>query len=160
MASIDARAAATTIPIVFTTSADPVQLGLVASLSRPGGHVTGAATLNLEVGPKRLELIHQALPAATRIAMLRNPASLVAADVSRELSAAAAKYGLRRIVNAGTEEQLEAAFAMLAREKTEALVIGSDVFFSDRSVTLGKLAYRYQVPAIYQYPDFTMRAAS
>jgi putative tryptophan/tyrosine transport system substrate-binding protein len=154
-AALTAKAATTTIPIVFTTASDPMLLGLVASLSRPGGNVTGATQLNVEVGPKRLELVRELLPAATIIALLVNPTSPVAETLARDLQAAARSIGLQlHILNASTERDIDDAFANLAKLRAGALVVGSDVFFNTRSEQLGALTVRHRVPTIYQYREF------
>ena len=151
-----AKTAAATIPIVFTTSGDPVQLGLVASLSRPDGNITGAAQLNVEVAPKRLELIHEVLPSAINVALLINPTSPLAEPVLRELQTAAVTLGLHlHLLHASSEQEFAAAFASLAQLRADALVIGTDTFFTSRSEGLAALAIRHRVPAIYQYPEFT-----
>jgi len=155
-AAVAAKSATTTIPVVFTTSGDPVRIGLVSSLSKPSGNLTGAATLNVEVAAKRLELIHEAIPTATNIALLVNPPDPLAAPVSRQTSAAAAALGLKlQVLRASTEQDLAAVFESLNQLKVEALVIGSDAFFSSRGRELGELALRHRVPAVYQYPQFT-----
>ena len=154
-AALTAKAATTTIPIVFTTASDPMRLGLVASLSRPGGNVTGATQLNVEVGPKRLELVRELLPAATIIALLVNPTNPVAETLARDLQAAARTIGLQlHILNASTERDIDDAFANLAKLRAGALVVGSDVFFNTRSEQLGALTVRHRVPTIYQYREF------
>ena len=154
-AALTAKAATTTIPIVFTTASDPMRLGLVASLSRPGGNVTGATQLNVEVGPKRLELVRELLPAATIIALLVNPTNPVAETLARDLQAAARTIGLQlHILNASTEGDIDDAFANLAKLRAGALVVGSDVFFNTRSEQLGALTVRHGVPTIYQYREF------
>ena len=154
-AALTAKAATTTIPIVFTTASDPMRLGLVASLSRPGGNVTGATQLNVEVGPKRLELVRELLPAATIIALLVNPTNPVAETLARDLQAAAHTIGLQlHILNASTERDIDDAFASLAKLRAGALVVGSDVFFNTRSEQLGALTVRHGVPTIYQYREF------
>ena len=154
-AALTAKAATTTIPIVFTTASDPMRLGLVASLSRPGGNVTGATQLNVEVGPKRLELVRELLPAATIIALLVNPTNPVAETLARDLQAAARTIGLQlHILNASTERDIDDAFANLAKLRASALVVGSDVFFNTRSEQLGALTVRHGVPTIYQYREF------
>jgi putative ABC transport system substrate-binding protein len=154
-AAVAAKAATATIPIVFTTSGDPVRLGFVGSLARPGGNVTGASQLNVEVAPKRLELMHEAIPTATNIGLLVNPTNTLAEPVSRDLSAAAATLGLKlHILRASGEQDFATVFKTLA-ELRAALVIGTDVFFNSRSDELAALALRYGVPAIYQYREFT-----
>jgi putative ABC transport system substrate-binding protein len=154
-AALAARAATTTIPTVFTTSGDPVQLGLVASLSRPEANITGTSQLNVEVAPKRLELMHEMLPAAASIGLLVNPTNRLADPVLRDLHAAAGVLRVKlHVVTASSEQDFPRVFAELARLRTEALVIGTDVFFNTRSEELAALA-RHRLPAIYQYPEFT-----
>jgi putative ABC transport system substrate-binding protein len=155
-AAIAAKAATKTIPIVFTTSGDPVQLGLVASLSRPEGNLTGTSQLNVEVAPKRLELMHEMIPAATSIAVLINPTNRLAQPLLRGLHAAADALRLKlNVLTASSEQDFTRVFADMGELRAEALVIGTDVFFNTRSAELAALAVRYRVPAIYQYPEFT-----
>jgi putative ABC transport system substrate-binding protein len=155
-AAVAAKATNTSIPIVFTTSGDPIKLGLVTSLSQPGGNLTGATQLNVEVAPKRLQLIHEAIPTAANIALLVNSPDPMTAPTAQELKAAAAALGLNlQIVNAGVEQDLPKVFETLLQLRAEALVIGSDPFFSNVSKELAALSVRYKVPAIYQYPEFT-----
>ena len=126
-ASLAAKAVTTTIPVVFHGSVDPVEAGLVASLNRPGGNVTGVVTLNMDTGQKRLELIHELLPAATTVGLLLNPTNAVAEIQSKELQAAARTLGLQlRIANASTERDFDAAFATLSQRQISGLVIGTD----------------------------------
>jgi putative ABC transport system substrate-binding protein len=155
--SLAAKAATTSIPIVFATSADPVKAGLVGSLSRPGGNLTGATTLNVELGPKRLELLHAAVPKATSFALLVNPNNpLFAETLSKDVRAASQTLGLQiQILQARTDPDLEAAFTALVQARTGGLVIGPDTFFTIRSERLAALATRYAVPTIYQYREFT-----
>jgi putative ABC transport system substrate-binding protein len=155
-ANLVAKNATSTIPIVFTTSSDPIQLGLVASLNRPGGNVTGVTQLNVEVGPKRLELAHELMPAAKDVALLINPTNPQAVEVAKNMQEGAASLGLQlHILRAGTDEELDAAFAAFAALKTAVLTIGTDVYFNGRTEQLASLAVRYAVPAIYQYDEFT-----
>ena len=155
-AAVAARAATTTIPVVFTTAGDPVTLGLVASLSRPAGNVTGVTQLNVEVGSKRLELLHELLPTATAMALLVNRAGPAAAAVTRDTQAAARTLGIQlHIVNASTEPEIDDAFAKVVQLRAGALVIGSDPFFNARSEQLAGLALRHRVPTIYQVGGFT-----
>jgi putative ABC transport system substrate-binding protein len=155
-AAVAAKAANTTIPTVFTTSGDPVRLGLVSSLSKPGGNLTGTTQMNVEVAPKRLELMHEAIPTATDIALLVNPPDPLAAPILQEMSAPAAALGLKlHVVRASSEQELAAVFEALTQQRTEALVIVSDPFFANRGEELGGLSLRHRVPAIFQYPDFT-----
>src|SRR5262249_5233600 len=155
-AMLPARAATTTIPIVFVTSLDPVQLGLVASLSRPGGNVTGVTSLNVEVGPKRLELLHELVPAVNVIGLLVNPNNANAQILSRDLQVAARKLGLQlHVLHAGNERDFDRVFVALVQLGAGALVIGTDAFLTSHSERLAALAFRHAMPAIYQYPDFT-----
>jgi ABC-type uncharacterized transport system substrate-binding protein len=154
--ALAAKAATSSIPIVFTTSGDPVQLGLVTSLSRPDGNITGAAQLNVEVAPKRLELMHEVFPTAANIGLLVNPTSPLAEPVSRGLQAAAATLRLKlHVLNASSEQDFATVFATLSQLQAEALVIGTDSFFTSRSEELAALTVRHRMPAIYQYPEFT-----
>jgi putative tryptophan/tyrosine transport system substrate-binding protein len=154
--ALAARAANTNIPIVFTTANDPVQLGLVASLSRPGGNMTGATQLNMEVAPKRLEIFHELIPAATEFAHLVNPADPIVAEIGiRDSDAAARALGLKlHIFNAASEADFEKVFAAVAQRRLGGLVVGVDVLFTGWSRQLGALAGRYGVPAIYQGREF------
>jgi putative tryptophan/tyrosine transport system substrate-binding protein len=159
-AALVAKAASTKvsppIPIVFGTALDPAQFGLVASLSRPGGNITGVTTLNVEVGPKRLELLHEFVPAANVIGLLVNPNNPNAQTVSRDLQTAARKLGLQlRVLHAGNERDFDGVFVALVQLRAGALVIGTDAFFTSHSERLAALALRHAVPAIYQYPEFT-----
>ena len=139
-AALAVKAATTTIPIVFTTASDPMQLGLVAGLARPGGNVTGVTMLGVEVGPKRLELAHELVPTATTIALLVNPTNPIAETLSKDLQAAARTLGLQlHVLHASTERDIDDAFATLVQLRAGVLVIGSDVFFNSRSEQLGAL---------------------
>ena len=151
-----AKAATTTIPIVFTTGYDPVAAGLVASLARPGGNLTGVTTLTAEVGPKRVELLHELVPTATSIALLVNPVAVPMAEtISRDLQAAARTLGLQfHVLHASAVGDFDTVFATLAQLRAGGLVIGSDPFFNSRSEQLAALAIRHAVPAIYQYREF------
>jgi len=149
------KAATATIPIVFTAGFDPIELGLIASLNRPGGNLTGVSILNAELGPKRLELLRELLPAATTVALLINPNNPSAETVSRELQAVARTIGLEiHVLHASTEAELDAAFASLAQLRASALAIGNDPFFNSRSARLAELGSRHAMPAIYQYREF------
>jgi putative ABC transport system substrate-binding protein len=156
-ANLAAKKATATIPVVFTTAGDPVQMGLVSSFSRPGGNVTGVSQLNVMLGPKRLELAHELMPAATLIALLVNPSDPARAEtLSREAQAAADHLGLQlHILRAGTEPEIESAFVGFAQLKAGVLVIGGDAFFNSSSKLLAELSLRYAVPAIYEYSEFT-----
>jgi putative ABC transport system substrate-binding protein len=156
-AALAAKATTTTIPIIFAIGADPVAAGLVPALNRPGGNVTGVATLNMEVGPKRLELLHQVIPAASIFALLTNPTNPVISEpLSRDAQAAARTLGIRlHVLHASSDGEIEAAFAALHGLEAGGLVIGSDQFFNSRSGQLAALALRHSLPAIYQYREFT-----
>jgi len=156
-AALAAKAATTTIPIVFVTAADPVGLGLVANLSRPDVNVTGVTQLNLEIAPKRLELLHELIPTATVMALLVNPTNSTLAQTESSTAASAARtLGLElHILNASAESDFDAVFENLIKLRAGGLVIGTDPFFTSRSKQLAALAIRYAVPVIYQYGDFT-----
>jgi putative ABC transport system substrate-binding protein len=155
-ALLAAKAATMTIPIVFLTGSDPVGAGLVASLNRPGGNMTGVSNLTVETGAKQMELLHELVRAATLIALLVNPANPVLADtLSRDLQTAA--RAMRQqilVVSASTESDVDAAFATLVEQKVGALVVGNDPFFNARPNQLVALAARHAVPAIYPYREF------
>jgi putative tryptophan/tyrosine transport system substrate-binding protein len=146
-----AKAATTTIPIVFGVGEDPVRLGLVASLARPGGNATGYNFFASEVLAKRLELLHALVPKAVRFAMLVNPANVpVAESALRDVPEAARAIGLQlQILNAGTDAEIEAAFVTLTRDRVEALFVAPDAFLVSRRVQLATLAARYRIPAAY-----------
>jgi putative tryptophan/tyrosine transport system substrate-binding protein len=153
--AVAAKEATATIPIVFGVAVDPVEVGLVASLTRPGGNLTGVANLNVEVGPKRLELLHELLPTATIIAVLENPTSPTAEPFSRALQPAARALGLQlHILHASTDRDFDTVFATLVQLRADALVISPDTFFNTRSEQLAALALQHAVPAIYQYRPF------
>ena len=155
-AAVAAKAANTAIPTIFTTSGDPVQLGLVSSLSKPGGNLTGATQLNVEVSAKRLELMHEAIPTANNFALLVNPPGPNTKAESQDDSGAAAALGLTlHVLSASSEQDLDSVFESLAKLHIEALVIGSDPFFSRHMEKIARLALRYRVPAFYQYAEFT-----
>ena len=150
-AAVAAKAATSTIPIVFTTVSDPVQIGLVASLSRPGGNSTGATYLNVEVGPKLLELLHEVLPTATTLAALGNPTNPNAGMVSGSLHAAAHKLGLElHVLNASNDRDIDTAFEDLVRLRAAGLVIVTDAFINTRGEQIAALALRHRVPALFQ----------
>jgi putative tryptophan/tyrosine transport system substrate-binding protein len=152
-----ARAATKTIPIVFFTAGDPVDLGLVASLRRPDSNLTGATALTLEVGPKWLQLLHEMVPHTTSLALLISPTSPNLAETqSRELQAVAVRsLGLQlHVLQASTDQELDAAFANVARMHAGGVVIGSDSFFFSRSALLASLALRHAVPTIFGFREF------
>jgi putative tryptophan/tyrosine transport system substrate-binding protein len=150
-----AKTATATIPIVFFTGADPVEAGLVASLNRPGGNVTGVTSLGVELGPKRFELLHELVPTAAVIALLVNPTNRSADIQVRDTQAAARALGRElEILRATTEPEIDAAFAGLIRLKAGVLVIAPDSFFNSRSEQLAALTLRHAVPAIFSYREF------
>jgi putative ABC transport system substrate-binding protein len=155
-AVLAAKAATATIPIVFQIADDPVQLGLVASLGRPGGNITGVTSLNVEVTPKQLELLHELVPNATAMALLVNPANSARAEsIAREAQVAARRLGLKlHVLHASSEPEFDAAFANAIQLRSEALVIGSDIFFFSRGGQLGTVAARHAIPAISPYREF------
>jgi putative tryptophan/tyrosine transport system substrate-binding protein len=155
-ASLAARAATTTIPVVFHGSLDPVEAKFVASMNRPGGNMTGVVTLNVDTGQKRLELMHEVVPAATSIGLLLNPTNSMVSEVqSKDLLAAADTLGVRlHILHASSERDLEVAFESLMEKRAGGLVIGTDGFFVSQSERLAALAVRHAVPAIFQYRAF------
>ena len=155
-AVLAARTATATIPIVFFVAADPVQLGLVTSLSRPEGNLTGVVTLNVEVAAKRLELLHELVPTATIVALLVNPSNTALAETTtRQLEAAARTLGLQfHVLHASSDRELDTAFAALVQLRAGAHVIGADPLFNSRSEQLAELTIRHRVPAIYQFRDF------
>jgi ABC-type uncharacterized transport system substrate-binding protein len=150
-----AKAATSAIPIVFTTIADPVQIGFVASLSRPGGNVTGATLLSVEVGPKLVELLHGAVPSASTMVLLVNPTNPNAETQSRSMKQAALKLGLNlHVLTASIESDFDAAFAKSAELQAGALIIGHDVFFNAQTKQLASLTVRNKIPAIYTLSEF------
>jgi putative ABC transport system substrate-binding protein len=150
-----AKAATGTIPIVFTTGLDPVQEGLVASLNRPGGNLTGVTALAVEVGPKALELLHELVPTATVIALLVNPTNPSADVMSKDLQRAAQKLGLQlHVLHASTERHFDAVFTTLVQLRAGGLVIGTDGFFNTQSEQLATLTVRHALPAIFPYREF------
>jgi putative tryptophan/tyrosine transport system substrate-binding protein len=154
-ANLVAKASTSTIPIVFTTGDDPVQLGLVASLNQPGGNVTGATTLNSELVPKRVELAHELVPSATVIGLLVSPRNPSAEALTRASRAAAAALGLQlEVQNASTEAEVDDAFTSFVQKRAGALVIGGDAFFNSHAELLAALAMRHLVPAIFQGHNF------
>jgi len=154
--ALAAKAATETIPIVILTAGDPVALGLVASLNRPGGNITGATSLAGELAPKRLELMHELLPKATVLALLVNPTNPVLMEATtRETQAAADTLGVElHVLQARTEREFDGIFVSLSEVRAGGLVIVVDSFFTARREQLGQLALRNRVPAIYQSRAF------
>ena len=155
-AALAAKAATATIPVVFQVGTDPVAAGLVASLARPGGNVTGVTTLNTELGPKRLQLLRELIPTAKIIALLVNPTSpFITENISKDLELAARTLGLQlHILNASTERDFDTVFATFAQLRADALVIAPDAMFISRSEQLGALTLQHAVPAITQFREF------
>ena len=156
-AALAAKAATTTIPIVFATGGDPVRLGLVASLNRPGGNITGVTMLTVAVAAKRLELLHELIPTARLLAVLVNPANpALAQDNLTGMRSAADALGLElHVLNASTERDFDGVFANLTQLRAGGLVIGPDPFFTAKQEQLGKLVSRHAVPAAYENREFT-----
>jgi len=155
-AALAAKAATTTVPIIFETAADPIKLGFVASLNRPGGNVTGVTQLGEEVLPKRLELLHELLPSARVMALLINPADPVLAEPQTRVVRSAAKtFGLElHVLGASTERDFDAVFAKLIELRASGLVIGGSNIFTGHIDQLAALTVRHAVPAIYQRREF------
>jgi putative tryptophan/tyrosine transport system substrate-binding protein len=154
-ATLPAKAATTTIPIVFTVGFNPVAAGLVASLNRPGGNLTGITSQNTEIGPKRLELLHELVPTATIIALLINPTNPNAETLSRDLQTAARSLGLQlHVLHASTELDFVTVFATLTKLRAGGLVIGDDAFFNAQGKQLAALTLRHAVPTISSYRPF------
>jgi putative ABC transport system substrate-binding protein len=156
-AALAAKAATTTIPIAFEVGADPIEAGLVVSLNRPGGNLTGATTVNVELAPKRLELVHEVVPTTRSIALLVNPASPFNAErLSTDTQIAARTLGLQLyVLHASTESDFDTVFASLVQMRAGALVINNDAFFLNRIEQLAALTVRHSVPTISAYREFT-----
>jgi ABC-type uncharacterized transport system substrate-binding protein len=157
-AALAAKAAIATIPIVFIVNEDPVRLGLVASLARPGGNLTGINILTAEVTAKRLDLLRELMPSATRVGVLVNPVNATNTETTlREMAAAARTTGLQvKVLNASTSREIEAAFASLLHERPDALFVGAEPYFYSRRVQLAVLAASHRLPAIYSQRDFVV----
>jgi ABC-type uncharacterized transport system substrate-binding protein len=153
-----AKAATATIPIVFSIAGDPVQLGLVASLNRPGGNLTGITLWNAELVPKRLELLHELIPTATNIALLVNPTSPIVAESEATYAQAASRtLGLQlQILNASTKSEIDTALASLAQRGTTALLVGADTVFFENREHIAALAMHHSIPAIYDRREYAM----
>jgi putative ABC transport system substrate-binding protein len=155
-AAIAARAATTTIPIVFSGGGDAVRVGLVASLNRPGGNATGVSGMNIELGAKRLEFVRELLPAAKRFALLVNPNANLAVNesgISDLRAAVAALGGQIEVLSASTPSEIDTAFATLAQKRPDALLVGPDMLFINHPAQLAALAARYAIPAIYPFRE-------
>jgi putative tryptophan/tyrosine transport system substrate-binding protein len=149
-AALAAKAATTTIPIVFGVGEDPVKLGLAASLARPGGNLTGINFFTGEITSKRLALLHELVPKAVRIAVLVNPANIASTESIRDIPEAARAMGLQiQVLNASTSREIEAAFATLVHDRADALYVAGDVFFTSRRVQFVTLAAHHRIPASY-----------
>jgi len=154
-AALAAKAGTSTIPIVYTGVPDPVGTGLVASLGRPGGNVTGVSMFTLELAAKRTELLHELVPKATSFTLLVNPEGVSAESDVRVVQEAARSLGLRvHVLRARTEQEIDAAFATLARLRAEALVVGASPLFGNRCQHLVGLAARYAVPAVFDLREY------
>jgi putative ABC transport system substrate-binding protein len=156
-AAVAAKAATSKIPIVFVSVGNPVELGLIANLSHPGGNITGATYLNVEIGPKLLELLREVMPAATTAAALNNPTNPNAETVSRNLYEAAHKVGLEvHVLNVSNDADIDAAFAEVVRLRLSGLVMVSDAFINTRGEEIAALALRHRVPAFFQTRAFVI----
>ena len=154
-AVLAAKSATTTIPIVFLSSEDPVRLGFVASLARPGGNLTGVNFFSGEVAAKLLEFLRELVPAATRVAVLVNPTGPIASTTLKDVTTAAGAMGLKiQVFNASTSREIDAVFATFVRERPDALLVGTDVILNSRRVQLVHLATRHAIPAAYSTRDF------
>jgi len=152
-----AKAATTSIPIVFSVAADPVQLGLVASLNRPGGNLTGFNGFNNELGAKGLALLHELVSNTATVGFLENPNNPIFELTTRDVLAAAPVLGLKvQILKASTDREIDAAFASLVQARTGALLVGGDVFFNSRIEQLVALAASHAIPTMYQVPEFVV----
>jgi putative ABC transport system substrate-binding protein len=155
--ALAAKSATTTIPIVFEMGADPIAIGLVNNLNRPGGNLTGVSSLNVQVTPKRLEILHEVVPAAAEIAVLVNPTSPTTDSQLRNLQTAARALGLQlHVLQASTERELDAVFVTLLQLRVGGLVVASDGFFATHSEHLATLTLRHTLPAIHQSRDFAI----
>jgi putative ABC transport system substrate-binding protein len=156
-AALAAKSATTTIPIVFEMGADPIAIGLVGSLSRPGGNLTGVSSLNVQVTPKRLEILHELIPTAAVVAVLVNPTSPTTDSQLKNLQAAADTLGVRlHVLHASAARDFDAVFETLIQLRAGGLVIASDTFFATHSEQLAALTVRHAVPAIHQSRDFAI----
>ena len=152
-AALAAKAATTTIPIVFIAAEDPVKVGLVANLARPGGNVTGGSILFAELGPKQLGLLRELVPTAARIGLLVNPNNINAEDVTKDVAGGAAGVEME-VVHASNILEIDAAFASLVRKRADALVAATDSFFFNRRLQLATLATRHAIPAVFNAREY------
>jgi putative tryptophan/tyrosine transport system substrate-binding protein len=157
-AALAAKQANTAIPIVFETGSDPIRLGLIPSLNRPGGNVTGVTNLNFEIAPKRLQLLHELIPAASAFALLTNPANPALAETAtKEVMAAAHALRLElHVLNASTDREIDEAFAKLIELRAGGLVIAPDTFFNSRLEQLAALTLHHSVPTVYEWREFAV----
>jgi putative ABC transport system substrate-binding protein len=150
-----AKAATSTIPIVFVVGFDPLAFGLVTSLNRPDGNLTGVSVLDVEIGAKRLQLLHELVPTAAIIALLVNPTTPAAETIARDAQAAASALGLQlHVLHASSDRDFDTVFATVAQLRAGALVIGADPFFTSRSQRLAELTVDHAVPTIYEFREF------
>jgi putative ABC transport system substrate-binding protein len=157
VAALAAKGATATIPIVFETGVDPVAVGLVKSLNRPGGNITGITSLNVEIGPKRLELMHELVPRAQSFAVLLNPINFNAKITMQDLEKPSRALGLQlHILNASTEHEIASAFAKLAQLQVGGLIIGADTFFHNRARELAALTLNHSMPAVLSVREFAV----
>jgi putative ABC transport system substrate-binding protein len=155
--ALAAKSVTTTIPIVFEMGADPIAIGLVSSLNRPGGNLTGVSSLNVEVTPKRLQILHEAVPTASVVAVLVNPTSPTTDSQLKNVQPAAQARGLQfHVLHASTERDLDTVFATLLQLRAGGLVVASDTFFAMHSEQLAALTIRHAVPTIHQSRDFAI----
>jgi len=157
VSTLAAKAATTGIPIVFGIGNDPVQFGLVASLNRPGGNATGFNTYSGELGAKGLALLHDLVPSTATIGFLENPNNPIFELLTRDVLAAAPAIGLKvQILKAGTDREIDAAFASLVQARTGALLVGGDAFFNNRVELFVALAARHAIPTMYSFREFVV----
>jgi putative tryptophan/tyrosine transport system substrate-binding protein len=155
--ALAAKAATTSIPIVFGTGGDPVKLGLVSSLNRPGGNLTGVTRLSAELTAKRLELLHELVPAAAVLGVVINPENPSAQPQTRQAQDGANRLGVRLIIEtASSESDLDRAFTTFAQRQVAALLVGNDVFFTSQREKLATLAAHHAIPAMYSYPEYVI----
>jgi len=155
MSPLAAKAATTTIPIVFSLGGDPVEAGLVASLNRPGGNLTGTTLMAVEMAPKRLDILHQLIPNTSTVAMLVNPKYQTTAAEVRNVEDAARALGIKiSVLNASTEDEIDTAFTTIVQQKADALIIGTEPFLLGRRDQLVQLAARHSIPTIYFVREF------